>query len=281
MPSHDSVCGTAAPFLRRILQRFTGPFFPLLGLAAVPASTTAAQSGPYPCEAATGVAPGAFPAESAWEQATPINPFYHLERGDGREVTLRPAEGYDIRLLHDETRLFVRAILPDRDIVADPALADQNPASLFLTGDTFELFLQPDPASPTYYEFHVNPVNARYDIRIPARNYQPFVNHAEWRSGMYSRVVVNGSLNQLDEDTGWEVRLAIPLKAVDPDRSLRSGDWRFSICLYDYSYYYDDGANGSALRYFSSSPHPVLDFHRRGDYRTLRFLPSEQDAQTH
>jgi hypothetical protein len=229
----------------------------------------------YPCgRAAHAIAIDGRLDDAAWKDAPRVTCFYDTQN-DGRSAPI-PREQIAVSFLYDETNLYVGAVIRDRDIVYDPEHLNKDKETLFLDGDVFELFVQPDANSPRYFEIHVNPNNAAWDAAFPARNYMRFLDPTKWNSGLKSAVTVRGTANELDEDESWTVEMAVPLSAL-ADRNGRrfavqpGALWRFSVCLYDYSYYYDDCGNNGALKYYSSSKYPRLDFHLRGAFNFLEF----------
>lgn len=213
--------------------------------------------------------------EPAWAAAVPITRFYEF-RSDA--PALLPDDQVQVRFLHDREWLYVGARIHDRDIVCNPARMTPTRGSMFLDGDTFEVFIQPDRHQTVYYEFHVNPCNSTWDCRFSARaGFMAWTNNAaSWNSGMKSAAQYRGTINRADEDEGYSVEIAIPLSAfTDREGKVFVSDpgitWRYSACLYDYSRYYDDGDNAGTLNLISSSKMPQADYHMRGYFNYIRF----------
>jgi len=227
----------------------------------------------YACKRATGeICIDGKLDEPSWANAVPVDRFYEVTRSKQRI----PAEKMKAWFLHDGTNLYLGAVISDRDLVADPARLNKEREESLLRGDVFELFVHPEPDKPTYYEFHVNVLNATWDWRILARRYMRFQELSKWDSRMRTAVVMDGTLNKIDEDQGWQVEIAIPLDDfTDKDGSVitrGSGQkWRISVCLYDYAYYYDNLADHDTLKHFSSSCLPRLEFHLRQYFDFLEF----------
>ena len=212
-----------------------------------------------------------------WAGATRVGRFVELvRRGRGAPTLREPFDRIQAWIAYDETNLYVAARVRDIDVVADPKLRNQLATRSILRGDAFELFLQPDPSKPTYFEFHVTPVNTRRELRMVAQSYTVWGKAAEWSPGLTTAATVQGTLNRIDRDQGWTVEIAVPFQGL-PDafgrtpRPAPGAAWRFSICLYDYAYYFDNGADVNARKYVSSSKHEYLSFHRRQTYDLLRF----------
>jgi hypothetical protein len=139
------------------------------------------------------------------------------------------------------------------DRIHSPLVGFNEPA--FQTGDVFEIFLQPYGAEH-YYEFHVNPDNQLFQLRIPSsREFR-----ADRRDGSEGwkirEPVIRSRVQLLPEDQEWRVWATIPFSAVNEGRiPLPSEPWRFSFSRYDHS----DTEVPPVLS--STSPHTQLDFH--------------------
>lgn len=218
--------------------------------------------------------------EKAWNNATPITRFYEIRHPDAGGPQKTPDDQFSVKLLYDDENLYIAATIRDRDIVVNPDSIKKERRKedlLFLDGDTFEFFIQPDADKPLYYEFHINPLNAIWDARMAARNYMYWKNKSSvWQSGMRSGVKIDGTINQLDEDRGWMVEVAVPLRDLTdadgrPVRIVPGTKWRISFCLYDYQFYYDDCGDGMALKYFSSSMLARINYHDRKKFNFIEF----------
>jgi hypothetical protein len=169
-----------------------------------------------------------------------------------------------VRCGWNENNLLVHAVLEDVDIF-NPVDTFNAPAYRF--GDVFEIFLRPS-GQEAYYEFHVNPRNQRYQVRIPSADAAAsqlagsdlpsdwFVN--AWQ--IDSRVIVDSDAKQ------WRVVVAIPLARVAEFKIPVMGDtWRVSFSRYDYT-------QDKPLPVLSStSHHPVPRFHRQQEWIELEF----------
>lgn len=212
--------------------------------------------------------------EEAWTKAQRIERFYEIL--PGRPTKLIPYRNVKAFFLYDENFLYLGAIIRDNDIIADPEHKNLEKEKLFLSADTFELFIQPDPARPTYFEMHINPLGVTWDSKFIAQAYLSFRDPSEWDSNLKAAVHLNGTLNKIDGDHSWIVELAIPFSSFTDKEGrpfeVSSGkQWRFSVCLYDYSYFYDNGSTHSSRKYISSSKFRVLSFHSRQYYDLLQF----------
>jgi hypothetical protein len=218
----------------------------------------------------------------AWKNAVGVTALYEIRRPEDGGAKEYP-DKVNIKLLYDNENLYIGAVIHDRDIVADPESPTRpNRESLFLSGDTFEIFIQPKSSEPVYYEYHINPFNAWWNIRYPARQgYMPW-GAVKCFSTAKHAVAVDGTVNRLDDDRSWSVEIAIPLREITGSNELPvevspGTKWRISMCIYDYQFYFDDCDNSNALKYFSTSFLERIDFHERKHYNFLEFkeLPKQ------
>lgn len=163
----------------------------------------------------------------------------------------------------DDT-LLVFAVLSDADIFTR---ARQHNERFWELGDTFEIFLQPQPGQG-YVEFHVTPNNLRLQLRFaaPPEPEADLFDHALIRDDVFhSRAWVNAVARE------WCVLAEIPAAAVagspvaSAPGSLAGSTWRVSFCRYDHT-------RGRARPVISSSSlHTEPRFHRPHEWSGLRF----------
>lgn len=159
---------------------------------------------------------------------------------------------------HDGGSLCLLAELGD-DEVFNPVEGFNEP--FFRYGDVFEIFLRPE-GSESYSEFHVGPAGQLFQLRIPSkeafRSPRPqagvpeewFLSKPEFEARVWLR------------PSGWTVFCRLPGEFAGID----TGDGcRFSFSRYDYT-----RGHGSPVL-SSSSPHPVVDFHRQEDWGRLEY----------
>ena len=167
--------------------------------------------------------------------------------------------------------LLVFAELSDADIFTR---AQQHNDRFWELGDTFELFLQPEPG-PAYVEFHVTPNNLRLQLRFasppstrPAAAGDPFEVSLIHDAAFQSRTWLNAGARE------WCVLAEIPAASVsdlkaDPGgvtiSPLAGAIWRFSFSRYDYT----RGREQPVIS--STSPHAEPRFHRPHEWGVLRF----------
>ncbi|GEM_PF-1234304 len=218
--------------------------------------------------------------DEVWKKAetVPVRYAWTKYRGD-YPAEFQPDCRTVAYFLYDRNYLYVGAFVEDRDIIADVQAMkarQEGKEPAILETDVFEIFLQPWPGKPNYFELHVNPLNTTWDARYFARRYDVFSKWVEWDSGMKTAVKVSGTINKLDIDEGYTVEMAIPFASLTDEKDqpvkVSKGDkWKFNISLYDYSYYNDDGGNNTACFYYTAARLSWRDFHMRGDYHELIF----------
>jgi hypothetical protein len=178
----------------------------------------------------------------------------------------KPRTATTARLLWDDDFLYFTADMEDSDLYAD--ITEHN--GQLWSNDVFEMFLKPSRDQKLYYEFQVNPANARLELLFPSRGAGGFHRFAPLtKLGMESAVKLRGTLNDWrDKDEGWSVEGRIPWTAFkDAGGKPKVGDvWLFALCRYDYSAALDRTETSS------TAPLSRPDFHGYEEYSTLTFV---------
>jgi len=160
--------------------------------------------------------------------------------------------------------LYVYAEIEDADIFNPETRFNEMS---FMSGDAFEMFLRPCDQD-AYFEIHVTPGNQKLQLRFPSAQALATPRAtpglpADWfikDCVIESRVRVNAAAEK------WEVLAEIPFDLVCETALPKSGSqWLFSFSRYDYT----RGREQPVLS--SSSPHPVVSFHRQSEWGELRF----------
>lgn len=201
--------------------------------------------------------------EPAWEKALIIESFV-------ANWTSRPGRTRTkARLMWDDEYLYFHAEMQDADLYADIRETNGN----LWENDVFELFFRPSDSALAYYEFQVNPLNARLHLFFPARgagSLRRARSSGDDRAfGMLTAVALRGTLNNWrDEDGGWSVEGRIPWKDfARTGGAPKAGDtWRFALCRYDYSKHFE------SPDLTSCAPLTTGSFHRYEDYARLKFV---------
>ncbi|MFW5894125.1 MAG: carbohydrate-binding family 9-like protein [Verrucomicrobiota bacterium] len=178
---------------------------------------------------------------------------------DCPQENLRPAVA---RVARADDSLLIYAILEDEHIF-NPVTEHNEPA--FTKGDVFEIFLRPDQQS-AYFEFHVNPQNQKFQLRIPsAEEFHKDRGGCGMPHDWLIRDWQFESRVKLEpEHARWRVLVQIPLSRIVERGSASPGTtMRFSFSRYDYP------APGQEPVLSSTSPHRQLNFHRQQEWGLL------------
>jgi hypothetical protein len=169
------------------------------------------------------------------------------------------------RIAWDDTNLYVAFEVKDDYLRCtlsgdDPHLWEQ---------DTVEVMADPGGDGRNYFELQLSPTEQIFDTRYDSRRIpQPF-GHVDWDSGMRGATVVDGTVNDEEDDEGYVAEMAIPWSAFaagsPPASPPRAGEeWRIAL------YLLDSVRNG--WRAVGWSPPLVGDFHVPDRFGTVRFV---------
>lgn len=166
--------------------------------------------------------------EPAWQAAPWSAPFVDIE-GPRRPL---PPYRTRIKLLWDDTYLYIGAELEEPHLWAT---LTQRDTVIFYDND-FEVFIDSDGDSHTYYELEINAKGTVWDLLLlkPYRDGGPAIDAWDIR-GLKAAVALYGTLNDpADTDTSWTVELALPwtvLAETAPEgRPPRAGEqWRMNF----------------------------------------------------
>lgn len=166
--------------------------------------------------------------EPAWQAAHWSEPFIDIEGPH------RPSPPYQthIKLLWDDTYLYIGADLEEPHLWAT---LTQRDTIIFYDND-FEVFIDPDGDTHTYYELEINALGTVWDLLLlkPYRDGGPALDAWDIR-GLKAAVALDGTLNEpSDIDRGWTVELALPwtvlAEAAPEGRPPRPGEqWRMNF----------------------------------------------------
>ena len=177
--------------------------------------------------------------EHCWDRA-PNMPFKGI--ADGSE----PQLGTLTKLIWDDRCLYVGMVVKDPDVWSRAGLRDEectrdyvekaiiykdpeNPewhrleCNIMCVDKFVKVFIDPDADGLGYFEFHINPINNKFDAwydqgfekKWGDREIGP---HVTWSCpGFISATYIDGTLNAPhDVDKGWSVEMAIPWEAFAP-----------------------------------------------------------------
>jgi len=152
--------------------------------------------------------------EENWQHAQPVR-FSHDWRGRNED----PLRETEVRLLWNETTVFIRFRCQYRTLTVFPDAEANGRRNQLWDCDVAEVFFQPDHFGEQYYkEFEVSPNGQWLDLEITPQGL---------------RHITSGINVQVQPDKGakvWTADLAIPLASItasfDPDRAWRVNFFR-------------------------------------------------------
>jgi outer membrane protein assembly factor BamA len=157
--------------------------------------------------------------EKVWARSVPLSPF---SMADAATLPNEPTQAF---LLWDEQYLYIGARIYDSQMKG-VQITQTNPDSSVWLDDTFEILVDPNPATPTYHHLVINPIGTVFDQHIEA-NY-PLDSNFETaykkiaKPDWDSRAQVKTQITP----TFWSVEVALPRDALEPS-SLKN--WRFNL----------------------------------------------------
>jgi hypothetical protein len=165
-------------------------------------------------------------SEPGWQAAPWSDLFVDI---DG---TRRPPLSSRVKMLWDDQYFYIGADLEEPDLWGTLEARD----SVIFQDNDFEVFIDPDGDTHSYYELEINALNTVWDLLLvqPYRDGGPAI-HAWDIAGLRTAVDLRGTINRPgDKDQGWSIEMAIPwtiLAEAAPRRSRpRAGDqWRVNF----------------------------------------------------
>lgn len=179
-----------------------------------------------------------------------------------------PAQGTTVRTRWDDTHLLVAFSAVDDDIWGTYREHDDP----LYEEEVVEVFLDPAGTGGTYFEFEVSPHGVTFDALVvnrarPGEPARDLTTLPAWDcAGWEVAVRVRGELDTRRRvSEGWDVEMAIPLRALAPPRlPPRPGDrWGANF------FRIDRGADGD--EYSAFAPTGKVDFHVPGSLGVLEF----------
>lgn len=168
---------------------------------------------------------------------------------------LRPTK---VTLSWNPEALAVTADLLDDDIQSG-STGDNQP--MWELGDVFEVFLAKE-GNPGYLELHVTPRNHRTHVRLPGPGGRPVPDGEPLPFEKMTVAPVGFASKATRTPGGWRVQARLPASLLDL-RFFRSGQrFRVSFCRYDAHF---EGQPTLS----TSSPHPVISFHRPEEWQHI------------
>jgi hypothetical protein len=156
----------------------------------------------------TPVIPDGLLDEKAWAEVPWTDYFVDIE-GLSKPVARFKTHA---KMLWDDKNFYIAAELEEPDVWAT---LRQRDTVIFFDPD-FEVFIDPDGDTHTYYELEVNPLGTAWDLLMvkPYRDGSPAV--VGWDiAGLKVGTHVDGTINKPgDKDKGWTVEIIIPLASL-------------------------------------------------------------------
>jgi hypothetical protein len=203
----------------------------IIGLVLLGCSSGWGAVEPYGCEK---IWPGTIRIdgkldEPAWKVAFAMN------LADARTGE-KPRQDTTVKMLWDKRFLYVAFACQDRHIWSTLMQRDDP----VYTEEAVEVFIAPQGPAKPYYEFDVNPLGTLFDTRIEDKTLLG-INTIKWKKAFNSQtkcaVKIDGTVNDArDEDKGWTVEMAIPLKdLLGPEGNMpQAGEqWRMNFYRVD------------------------------------------------
>lgn len=211
--------------------------------------------------------------ESDWRAAPWTEAFVDIQDG----TRPQPRQLTRAKMLWDDKGFYVAAELEEADLWA--TLKERD--SVIFRDNDFEIFLDPDGDTHTYYELEVNALGTEWDLMLvrPYRDGGPAID-AWTLAGLRTAVHLRGTLNRPgDRDDGWTVEVAMPWRSLvetAPQKkrpapgdqwrvNLARVQWRLAASRSDASGYEKlrDGATSSPLPEdnWVWSPQGLIDMH--------------------
>ncbi|MCX6561990.1 MAG: carbohydrate-binding family 9-like protein [Candidatus Aminicenantes bacterium] len=184
--------------------------------------------------------------EAVWSKASWSDNFVDIEGGKRPKPRFRTM----FKMLWDDDYFYLGAYLEEPHVWATLAKRD----SIIYQDNDFEVFIDPDGDTHSYYELEMNALNTVWDLFLvrPYRDGSPANIHAWDIQGLKTAVKVNGTLNNPnDKDKGWFVEIALPWdvlkEAANPKSAPKPGDqWRIDFSRVEYRLNIVDGAYAKA-----------------------------------
>ena len=157
--------------------------------------------------------------EKVWARSVPLSPFSMAD------ATTLPNEPTQAFLLWDEQYLYIGARIYDSQMQQVQITQTNSDSSVWLD-DTFEILVDPNPATPTYHHLVINPIGTVFDQHIEA-NY-PL--DADFETA-YKRIAKpdwdsRAQVKTQITPTFWSVEVALPRDALEPT-VLKN--WQFNL----------------------------------------------------
>jgi hypothetical protein len=221
--------------------------------------------------------------DAAWANAPWTSDFVDIQDG----AMPKPRFHTRAKLLWDDDYLYIAAELEEPHVWAT---LTQHDSVIFRDPD-FEVFIDPDGDTHSYYEFEMNALNTGWDLMLD----KPYMDQGKpnnaWEiPGLKTAVHVNGTLNNpADTDQGWTVEIAFPWKVLaeharHPGPPQEREQWRIDFSRVEWQITTTGGVYKKVPNTPEDnwvwSPPGVVDMHRPEMWGRLQFTrrPPAEDV---
>lgn len=209
--------------------------------------------------------------EPDWQNVPWTNAFVDIE-GDKMPAPLYRTRA---KIMWDDNYLYIAAELEEPNIWA--TYTERN--SVIFHENNFEVFIDPNGDTHTYYEYEVNALGTEWDLLLTKPYRNGGIPLSAWQiSGLKKGICLKGSINNpSDTDTLWRVELAFPWKILNecaPDKRMpkHAEQWRINFSRVEWRLDLIDGkyekrVDAETDRHYPEynwvwSPTGVIDMHR-------------------
>ncbi len=178
-------------------------------------------------------------SDAVWQKAAWTDVFTDIE-GSKQPA---PAYATRVKMLWSDSALYVAAELIEPHVWSKLLQFD----TIIFQDNDFEIFIDPDNDTHTYFEIEVNARNTIFDLLLP----KPYRNNGDalvsWNvDKLKSAVKIQGTLNNpSDTDKGWTVEMAIPYWALSTGirpKMPKEGDfWRINFSRVEWDTFVENG----------------------------------------
>jgi hypothetical protein len=183
------------------------------------------------------------------------------------------------KMLWDDDYFYVGAELEEPHVWAS---FTEHDSYIFTRDPDFEVFIDPNGGSDSYYEFEINALNTSWDLLLTRPYKDGGMPIDSWNiPGLKTAVHVDGTLNDpSDIDHGWTIEMAFPWKVlgelVDKRKPPGNGEqWRVNFSRVEWAF---DIVNGRYRRKPNTaednwvwSPQGIIDMHRPETWGYVQF----------
>ncbi|MBB3700891.1 carbohydrate-binding family 9-like protein [Flammeovirga yaeyamensis] len=197
--------------------------------------------------------------EADWEKAEWTDLYVDIE-GDHMPM---PKYATRTKMLWDENYLYIAAEMEEPHLWSTLTTRD---TVIYLDND-FEVFINPIPTSPIYYEFEMNLLNTVWDMMMPKPYRDGGGNMNSWHiKGLKTGVKMFGTLNDpTDVDEKWTLEIAFPLDVLSqekyhliyPEEGKR---WRINFSRVEWQHEVKDGEYVKKINPDTGRPYPEYNW---------------------